>query len=189
MKLTMTKVTANPWTTLSSNPIFENNWIALSDDKVINPSGQGGTYGVVRFKNRAVGVIPYDNGFVWLVGQTRYALGAYSWEIPEGGCPAHESLEDCAHRELLEETGLIAGRLTPLFEMHLSNSVTDEWGIVYLAQGLTQGISTPEATEDISVKKVTIEQFYHDVESGKITDSLSVAACYKLMLMRQLGEL
>lgn len=185
----MTKITPSGWTTLTSETVFKNGWITLTDHKVITPSGQDGSYGVVRFKNRAVGVIPYENGNVWLVGQTRYVFDAYSWEIPEGGCPEDEQLEDCARRELREETGLSARSLTPLFEMHLSNSVTDEWGIVYLALGLEQGEAAPEPTEDITVRKVSLDTFYADVEAGIITDSLSVAACYKLMLMRQMGEL
>ncbi len=185
----MTKVTQSAWTTLSSKEVFENNWIKLTDHKVITPGGTGGTYGALHFKNRAVGVVPYEDGYVWLVGQTRYVLGQYSWEIPEGGCPLDENLEVCAHRELREETGLIAKHLRPILQMHLSNSVTDEWGIVYLATGLTQAEADPEPTEDISVAKVTLEDFFTRVEAGEITDALSVGAAYKLMLMKAKGEL
>lgn len=185
----MTKVTQNSWTTLSSKKIFENNWIKLTDHKVITPAGTDGTYGAIHFKNRAVGVVPYEDGHIWLVGQTRYVLGQYSWEIPEGGCPMDEDLEDCALRELQEETGLIAENLSPILQMHLSNSVSDEWAIVYLATGLSQSESRPEPTEDISVTKVTLEEFYTRVEAGEITDSLSVAAAYKLMYMKTTGKL
>lgn len=185
----MTKVTHAPWTTLSSKEIFENNWIKLTDHKVITPGGTDGTYGAIHFKNRAVGVVPYEDGHVWLVGQTRYVLGRYSWEIPEGGCPLDEDLEDCAHRELQEETGLMAETLQPILQMHLSNSVTDEWGIVYLATGISQGEANPEPTEDISMAKVTLEEFYERVEAGEITDCLSVGAAYKLMLMKATGKL
>jgi len=185
----MTKVTQNPWTTLSSTEIFENNWIKLTDHKVLTPAGTEGTYGAIHFKNRAVGVVPYADGFVWLVGQTRYVLNQYSWEIPEGGCPKNEDLEDCARRELREETGLEAEILKPILQMHLSNSVSDEWAIVYLATGLTQHDASPEPTEDISVEKVSIDEFYARVESGGITDSLSVAACYKLMLLKSRGDI
>jgi len=185
----MTKATPNPWKTVSSREIFENNWIKVTDHKVITPGGTDGTYGAIHFKNRAVGVIPYEKGQIWLVGQTRYVLDQYSWEIPEGGCPMDEDLEDCARRELQEETGLIAKELKPILQMHLSNSVSDEWAIVYLATGLTQTDAAPEATEDISVAKVSLEEFHARVESGEITDSLSVAACYKLMLMKSQGQI
>lgn len=185
----MTKVTENSWKTLSSEHVFENNWIRLTDHKVITPGGTDGTYGALHFKNRAVGVVPYENGYVWLVGQTRYVLDQYSWEIPEGGCPMDEDLEDCALRELQEETGLIANNLTSIVQMHLSNSVSDEWAIIYLATGLSQTEASPEPTEDISVAKVTLVEFYERVEAGEITDSLSVAAAYKLMLMKASGKL
>src|SRR5262249_18280017 len=103
---------SNPWTTLSSRPIYENPWIRLREDQVLRPDGKRGIYGVVHFKNHAVGVLPVDEqGRVWLVGQHRYPLDAYSWEIPEGGCPESETPEATALRELREETGLDAGRL------------------------------------------------------------------------------
>ena len=179
----------NPWKTLKSAKVYENNWIKLSHNDVITPRNQEGIYGVVHFKNRAVGIVPYEDGNIWLVGQYRYALNAYSWEIPEGGSPFGEAIEDSALRELEEETGITAKTLTPLFDIHLSNSVTDEWGRVFLATDLTQGDSMPEHTEDISVRKISLTNFYDEVESGEITDSLTVAACYKLMLMKARGEL
>jgi len=179
----------NPWTVQSAQVVYDNPWITVTDNQVINPAGQNGQYGVVHFKNRAVGVVPYEDGHIWLVGQTRFALSAYSWEIPEGGCPEGEDLEESARRELKEETGLIAGHLQPLLQMHLSNSVTDEWGQIYLATDLTQGTAKPEGSEDITVRKVTVKEFYEAVENGEITDSLSVATAYKLMLMKERGEL
>src|SRR5215472_943715 len=117
----------NPWITLDRRLVYENSWIAVREDRVLRPDGQPGIYGVVHFKNRAVGVLPVDDeGRVWLVGQHRYPLDIYSWEIPEGGCPESETLEETAHRELREETGLIAGRLELVATAHLSNSVSDE---------------------------------------------------------------
>ena len=101
---------SNPWTTLGSRPVYENPWIKVREDQVLRPDGQPGIYGVVEFKNRAVGVLPVeDDGAVWLVGQYRYPLQAYSWEIPEGGSAAGETPEETARRELQEETGLTAG--------------------------------------------------------------------------------
>src|SRR4051794_4699262 len=124
----------NPWTTLGSRPIYENPWIAVREDQILRPDGQPGIYGVVHFKNRAVGVLPVDDqGWIWLVGQYRYTLGRYSWEIPEGGGSGDEPVEETARRELREETGLSAGRLEPLAVVHLSNSVSDE--VAYIFRG------------------------------------------------------
>ena len=168
---------SNPWTTLSSRPIYENPWISLREDQVLRPDGQDGIYGVVHFKNRAVGVLPVDDvGRIWLVGQYRYPLDAYSWEIPEGGSPESESLEATAHRELREETGLSAGRLELVATAHLSNSVSDEVGYVFRATGLTQGAVEPEGTERIIVRGFDWEEAWAMVKRGEITDSLSVIA-------------
>src|ERR1700733_13525661 len=135
----------NPWTTLSTRAVYENPWIAVREDQVLRPDGQPGIYGVVHFKNRAVGVLPIDeSGRVWMVGQYRYTLGCYSWEIPEGGCPENEEPEEAARRELREETGLEAGLLELIGTSHLSNSVSDELGIIYRATDLIAGPNQPE---------------------------------------------
>ena len=179
----------NPWTTLNSNEKYNNPWIRVTEHKVLNPAGNPGIYGTVHFKNDAIGVVPYQDGYIWMVGQYRFVLEAYSWEIPEGGSPRGESPEETAIRELKEETGLVAQHLTPILEMHLSNSVSDEWGIVYLATGLTQQEAEPEDTEELKVQKIKLEEVYAAVERREITDSLTVGAIYKLMLMKQMGEL
>lgn len=179
----------NPWQTLSGQAIYENNWIQVTEFQVLNPVGNLGIYGVVHFKNFAIGIVPYKDGYIWLVGQYRYPLKRYSWEIIEGGGNTAISPIESASRELKEETGMTAETYTPILEMHLSNSVTDEWGIVYLATGLTDGEAEPEETEQLQVRKVTLEQAYQEVEAGEITDSLSVAAIYKLMLMKMQGKL
>jgi 8-oxo-dGTP pyrophosphatase MutT (NUDIX family) len=167
----------NPWTTRSTRWIYENPWIKLREDQVTQPDGRPGIYGVVEFRNRAVGVLAIDAADrVWLVGQYRYPLGQYSWEIPEGGCPSHESLEGCARRELREETGLICERLEPMVTSHLSNSVSNEWGIVYRAVGLTEGPSEPEGTERLEVRQVPFVEALAMLGRGEITDSLSVMA-------------
>jgi 8-oxo-dGTP pyrophosphatase MutT (NUDIX family) len=168
---------ANPWKTLSSRAVYENPWIAVREDQVIRPDGLPGIYGVVHFKNRAVGVLPVDrDGAVWLVGQHRYPLGAYSWEIPEGGCPETESPEETARRELREETGLIAGRLELVATSHLSNSVSDELGFVFRATGLVEGADEQEGTERIEVRRVAWSEAWRMYKAGQITDSLSVIA-------------
>jgi 8-oxo-dGTP pyrophosphatase MutT (NUDIX family) len=168
---------ANPWKTLSSRAVYENPWIGVREDTVIRPDGSPGIYGVVHFKNRAVGVLPVDrDGAIWLVGQHRYPLDAYSWEIPEGGSPETESPEETARRELREETGLVAGRLELVATSHLSNSVCDEVGYVFRATALSEGADDQEGTERIVVRRVKWEDALRMVKAGEITDSLSVIA-------------
>ena len=168
---------SNPWKTLSSRAVYENPWIGVREDAVIRPDGSPGIYGVVHFKNRAVGVLPVDrDGAIWLVGQHRYPLDAYSWEIPEGGSPETESPEETARRELREETGLLAGRLELVATSHLSNSVCDELGYVFRATELTQGADEQEGAERIVVRRVKWEEAWRMVKEGEITDSLSVIA-------------
>src|SRR5262249_54085351 len=128
---------SNPWKTVSSRLLYENAWIRVREDQVMRPDGLPGIYGVVQYKNRAAGVLPCDaDGGVWLVGQYRYPLQAYSWEIPEGGGPESEAPEETARRELREETGLAAGNLQMLATAHLSNSVSDEVGYLFRATEL-----------------------------------------------------
>ena len=167
----------NPWTTLASRAVYENPWIAVREDDVVRPDGTPGIYGVVHFKNRAVGVLPVVNdGGVWLVGQYRYPLGVYSWEIPEGGGPPDESTEDTARRELREETGLIAGRLELIATSHLSNSVSDELAFIYRATDLTPGPSDPEGTERIEARLYSWDEAWGMLGRGEITDSMTVIA-------------
>jgi 8-oxo-dGTP pyrophosphatase MutT (NUDIX family) len=176
---------SNPWKTLSTRLVYENPWIRVREDQVIRPDGQRGIYGVVEFKNRAVGVLPVDEqGRIWLVGQYRYTVQAYSWEIPEGGSPPGESLEATAHRELREETGLTAGRLELIATAHLSNSVSDEAGYVFRATELTPGVGEPEGSERLLVRRVAWREAERMLQTGEITDSLSVIAIQHEALRR-----
>lgn len=180
----------NPWVTVESRKIYENNWIGLTEHQVINPSGGPGIYGEVHFKNLAIGILPLDeNRNTWLVGQYRFPLNAYSWEIPEGGGPLGLPPLDSAKRELLEETGLTAANWTELQRMHLSNSVSNELAIIYIATDLTIGIAEPEETEELVVKKVSFDEAYAMVMDGRITDSMSVAAILKAKILIQEGKL
>lgn len=178
----------NPWTTLSSRSVYSNKWIEVTEHEVINPSGGKGIYGKVHFKNKAIGVIPVDEqGNTWLVGQFRYTLNTYSWEIPEGGGPLHIDPLLSAQRELEEETGLRAGKWTELMRLHTSNSVTDEEAIIYVAEQLSEGKSNPEETEgDLVVKKLPFTEALAMVMRGEITDAMSVAALLKLARLRNL---
>lgn len=180
----------NPWQIVSEKNIYDNPWIGLTEYQVVNPAGNPGIYGKVRFKNFAIGVIPLDADInTYLVGQYRFPLNQYSWEIPEGGGPLDATPIVSAKRELLEETGLIASRWTEIQRMHLSNSVTDERSIIYLAQDLQQFEAEPEDTEQLIIKKVPFTEVYDMVCSGEITDSITVAAVLKIRLMQLEGKL
>ncbi len=169
------------WTTLSHEDIYENPWIKLEEHQVINPAGGKGIYGKVHFKNTAIGIIPLDeNNNTWLVGQHRYTLDEWSWEIPEGGGPAGKSILESAQRELLEETGLKAKQWKEILKAHLSNSVSDEVGFIFLAQGLSEGDHEREATEaDMKIWKLPFAEALEMVMQGKITDGLSVMGILK----------
>ena len=174
----------NPWTILDKKEVYENPWIKLTEFQVINPSGGKGIYGKVHFKHIAVGIIPLDEDWnTWLVGQYRFTLDHYSWEIPEGGGRMDEDPLEGAKRELLEETGLVAEDWTKILTMHLSNSVSDEQAVIYLARNLKQKKAEPEATEDLIVKKLAFDEVVRMMEAGEITDAMSVAAIQQIQLL------
>jgi 8-oxo-dGTP pyrophosphatase MutT (NUDIX family) len=168
---------SNPWQTLSSRVVYDNAWIRVRHDEVTRPDGQPGIYGVVQYKNKAIGVLPIDEeGYTYLVGQYRYTLDLYSWEIPEGGCVEGEAPIDAAKRELLEETGLVAYEWKLLGTAHLSNSVGDETAFFYLATHLALREAQPEGTEKLEMMRVPFAEALRRVREGEITDALSVLA-------------
>ncbi len=176
--------TSNPWIPQSSRQIFENPWLSLHEDEVINPGGGISHYGKINFKNLAIGIIPLDeDNNTWLVGQYRYVPDCYSWEIPMGGGPLTIDPLESARRELKEETGLIADDWQELMKLHTSNSVTDERGLVYVARDLTQGETDFEEAEDLLIQKVSLDEAIERVMSGEITDAISVAGILKLRVL------
>jgi len=178
--------TDSPWTTHRRRTVYDNPWIHVTESDVTNPGGGEGIYGVVHFKNRAIGVVPVDDeGYTWLVGQYRYTLDSYEWEIPEGGCPQGEAPLDAAKRELAEETGLVAENYEILLdEIALSNSVSDERATIFLARNLEMTESSPEETEDLKVRRLPLEKAIEMVERGEITDAVSVMALLKISASR-----
>jgi ADP-ribose pyrophosphatase len=174
----------NPWKIEHSKKIYDNPWIRVTEHNVLNPKGGKGIYGVIHFKNLALGVIALDDELnTYLVGQYRFPLGRYSWEIPEGGGKLDVDPLESARRELLEETGLKARSWELIQKMDLSNSVSDECAYIYLARGLSQHDSHPEDTEELRVWKLPFEEAYRMVIDGRITDSLSVAGILRTKLI------
>jgi 8-oxo-dGTP pyrophosphatase MutT (NUDIX family) len=166
----------NPWLTLSSKHVYDSPWITVREDRVVRPDGEPGIYGVVHYKNIAVGVLAIEEDHVYLVGQHRYPLERYSWEIPEGGCPEGEEPLRAAQRELREETGLEAARWQMLGEAYLSNSVADEYAVWFLATGLVPGEVRPEGTERLTVRRMPFREALTMALDGEITDALSLLA-------------
>jgi len=163
-----------PWTRNHSREVYDNPWIRVREDAVTRPDGSPGIYGVVSFHNLTIGVVALNAaGETVLVGQHRYPLDYYSWEIPEGGCPKGDSPEGTAARELREETGLEAARWDYLGCMVLSNAVSDEYGHLYLARDLTQHEPEPEPTEVLQTRWQPLEAACADAEEGRITDLVS----------------
>lgn len=171
----------NPWQTLSKQNRYESNWIRTEEHEVLNPAGKPGVYSVTHFKNIAVAVIPLDeNNNTWIVGQYRYPVNSFEWEVCEGGCPVGTEPIETAKRELLEECGLIANNYELILQMQLSNSATDEISFTFLATGITVTKNSPEETEQLTIKKIPFDELYEMVMRGEIKDALSVASVLKV---------
>ena len=169
---------------------YDNPWIKITEHQTVNTDGGDGIYGVVHFKNIAIGIIPLDEDYnTWLVGQYRYPLQQYSWEICEGGGLHDIDILDSAKRELLEELGIKANSWTNIMDMHLSNSVSDEKGVIYIAKGLSYYEPEPEEGEVLQLKKISFEEVYQMIMEGEITDSLTVAGILKTKLLIDKGEI
>lgn len=178
------------WKRLGSRTVYENPWMRVVEDDVINPSGGRHAYGNIQFLNRAVAIVPLDpDGNTWLVGQHRYTLGSWSWELPMGGAPLEEDPAVGAARELAEETGLKAGRWTEIMRLHTSNSITDEEAIVYVAEDLVAGEPDFGETEDIEIRKLPFAEAVAMVERGEITDGVSVAGILSVARQRAAASL
>lgn len=178
----------NPWTTLSGEVNYENPWIKVTEYKVITPAGSEGIYGKIHYKNLGIGIIPLDkDDNIWLVGQYRYTLNEFHWELPEGGGPLSEDPLESAKRELREETGMTAKKWTHLLTVNPSNSTSDEVAMLYLAEDLSPGDSALEDSEaDLKTMKISLKEAIAMVDNGEITDCLTVIGLLKMARMRGL---
>lgn len=180
----------NPWTVKTSRSIYDNPWIAVREHEVVTPGGGDGIYGVVGFKNVALGVLPlFANGDTVLVGQWRFALDCYSWELPEGGGRLGGDPVEEARRELSEETGLQAGAWREILRMDLSNSVSDEQAIGYLAMDLTQGAPHPDEDESLEIRRLPFKTALRMAIQGEITDAITVAMLLRAHHMAVEGDI
>jgi len=180
----------NPWQKLSTAVKYENTWVKVIEDCVKNPAGNPGIYGVVHFKTHAVAIIPLDeHNNTLIVGQYRYPLDSYEWEVVEGGCPEGTSPIETAHRELREEAGLEADKMELILEMQLSNSTTDEVSFTYVARGLRYVGEQPEEDEKLTIRKLPFEELYQMVMRGEIRDGLSVSSILKAKVLLDEGKI
>jgi 8-oxo-dGTP pyrophosphatase MutT (NUDIX family) len=176
----------SPWRRRSRQLVYENPWVSVLHDEVDRPDGQPGIYGVVHFQNHAVAIVAIDErDRVALVGQWRYTIDAYSWELPEGGVPPDETPLDGARRELREETGLSAGTWREIGRVAVSNSVTDELGTIFLATGLVAGEASPDGSEALRVRWVDFDGALGMVDAGEITDLLTIAGLERVARARR----
>jgi 8-oxo-dGTP pyrophosphatase MutT (NUDIX family) len=179
-----------PWGIVARREEYDNRWIRVTHHDVVTPAGSAGIYGTVHFKNQALGIVPVDaEGHTFLVGQYRFALDAYSWEIPEGGGALDGDHLESAKRELREETGLRAARWQKLLECDLSNSVSDERAIAFLAWQLEQGPAAPDPTEELVVRRLALTEAFRMVEAGEIRDAISIMALQAVELLALKGQL
>jgi 8-oxo-dGDP phosphatase len=169
--------TESPWRRRSRRLVYENAWVSVLHDEVDRPDGQPGIYGVIHFQNHAVAIVAIDaQDRVALVGQWRYTIDGYSWELPEGGVPPGEAPLIGAQRELREETGLRAAHWREVARIAVSNSVTDELGTIFLATELQQGDAAPDGTEQLRVRWVAFDEALAMIDDGRISDLLTIAA-------------
>jgi len=164
-----------PWKTLTQEIKYKNDWMQVREDKVIRPDGLEGIYGVIETRI-ATGVLALtpDNR-VYLVGQYRYTTDNYSWEIIEGGSDPGENAMETAKRELQEEAGLIAHSWEPLgHEIHLSNCISSERGFLFIARDLEETEATPEGSEVLQIKTVSIPEAMEMVLAGEIQDAMTI---------------
>jgi ADP-ribose pyrophosphatase len=181
-------VDVGPWRRRTRTVAYANAWIELRHDEVDRPDGSPGIYGVVHYRNVAVGVVAVGaDGRILLVGQHRYTLDVYSWELPEGGAPLDEDPLEGAKRELAEETGYEAAEWRELARFSLSNSITDERGILYVATGLRAGTATPEPSEDLAIRWATLAEVIDEIDRGEIHDILTIAGVTRYALQLREG--
>lgn len=186
----MTLEKRGPWTVLSRRDVYDNRWIGVTHHEVLTPAGEPGIYGTVHYKNHALAIVPVDEeGYTFLVGQHRFPLDEFSWEVPEGGGTIGVDPRESAARELKEETGIEAVHWQQLLRCDLSNSTSDERSTSFLAWGLTQGTASPDPTEQLALRRLPLTEAFKMVAAGEIQDALSVLSLQAVQLLHLQGRL
>lgn len=175
----------NPWTTTASRVVYQNPWISVREDQVIRPDGRPGIYGVVDIRP-SIGVVALDDqDRIVLVGQWRYALNRYSWEIPRGGShPGEIDMLTVAQRELAEETGVLAAHWRRLGPVDICNGVANDVQTLFLATGLTATDRRLDPEEDIAVEWHPFDEAVRMALDGRITEVCSIAAILQVAILR-----
>ncbi|HEX8569127.1 MAG TPA: NUDIX hydrolase [Caulobacteraceae bacterium] len=179
-----------PWRDHGGEQVFDNPWMTVTRHDATAPTGRPAVYGKIHFKNLALAVLPlHEDGTVTLVGQHRFAMMDYVWEIPEGGGPLEVEPLESIRRELREEAGLEATDWREVLRFQISNSLTDERGMAWIATGLTAVPAEPDATEAITVARVPFREALDAVVNGWIEDAMTVATVLRAYHMAREGEL
>lgn len=178
------------WVSHGESVMIDTPWMRVTRHPAVAPTGMAADYVVMRPKNVGTGVLPlHDDGTVVLVGQHRFTLMRYSWEMPEGGAPMDEDPFDAVRRELAEEAGLRADHWRAALDMDLSNSITDERAMTWVAWGLSPVPVDPDPTEVIVAVRVPFRDLLAEIERGAVRDSMTVATAYKAYHMAREGDL
>lgn len=173
----LTPAGRNPWKTLGSRIVYQNAWLRLREDAVLRPDGKEGIYSVVELRP-SVGIVALNaDREIVLVGQWRYPLGRYSWEIPRGGSLEGETdLLAAAQRELQEEAGIAARQWQRLGAVDVNNGVTSDVQHLFLATGIEERKTQPEPVEEIAIRWTSLKDAVRMATSGEISEVCSVAA-------------
>ncbi len=178
------------WQRLAHRPVYENPWVTVDEFDAVAPTGAKALYGLVGMKNLALGILPlHSDGTVTLVGQHRFPSGTYSWEIPEGGGGKDIDPLTSAKRELREEAGLEAQEWFQVLDFDVSNSITDERGLGFLALDLSAVPVEPDDTEVFAIARVPFKEALAVAMAGHMRDLITLAMLLRAHHMAVNGEI
>lgn len=179
-----------PWRLVQDQTVFECPYFITRSDRVKDGFGRPRDYYNVRMRNFGIAVVPIDgDGYTILVGQQRYLLDRFTWEVVRGGGRLDMPAIESAKNELSEETGYRADNWLQLFKASASPGVTDELAVGFVAWGLQAGEPHPDAGEDLVQWRLPFSKVIAMVLSGEIADLASSALVLGIQLRLERGEL